>query len=126
MKSISLFLIGILFFSGSTFGQEELDEMPQIKGGIMELAKNIKYPKASKKEGIEGTVFVNAVIDAEGNVSSAKVEKGVDENLDAAAVKAVKMTKFIPGVKDGKKVKAEVTIPIKFKLDDKKKKDKIR
>ena len=29
-------------------------------------------------------------------------------------------------LKDGKKVKAEVTIPIKFKLDDNKKKDKKR
>jgi len=37
-------------------------------------------------------------------------------------VKAVKLTKFVPGVKDGKKVKAEVTIPIKFKLDNSKEK----
>ena len=125
MKLTSFFLIGILIFSGSAFGQEELDKMPQIKGGIMELAKNIKYPKASKVEGVEGTVFVNAVIDADGNVASANVKKGVDKNLDAAAIKAVKMTKFVPGELDGKKVKAEVTIPIKFKLDDKKmKKDK--
>ena len=122
MKLTCLFLIGIILLTGSAFGQEEIDKMPQIKGGIAELAKNIKYPKASKDEGVQGTVFVKAVIDAEGNVASADVEKGVDENLDAAAVKAVKMTKFEAGIKDGKFVRSEVTIPIKFKLNDKKEK----
>ena len=97
--------------------------MPQIKGGISQLAANIKYPDAAKKEGIMGTVFVKALIDQEGNVESAEVEKSVDKNLDAAAITAVKMTKFVPGIKDGNNVKAEVTIPIKFKLDDKKKKN---
>lgn len=129
MKPIKFLLIGIIIFSGSAFGQEELDKMPQIKGGIMELAKNIKYPISSKEAGIEGTVFVNALIDKEGNVISTNVKKGVDEKLNAAAVKAVKMTKFVPGEKDGENVKAEVTIPIKFKLDDKKAKsgkDKMR
>ena len=68
-----------------------------------------------------GTVFIKALIDQKGNVESAKIERGVDKNLDVAAIEAVKKTLFIPGVKDGKNVKAEVTIPIRFKLDKKKK-----
>ena len=62
------------------------------------------------------------MIDKNGNVAETEVIKSVREDLDNAAIKAVKMTKFEPGIKDGKKVKAEVTIPIKFKLDDYKKK----
>ena len=124
-KLISAVSVLLLFFSlsCSVFAQKELDEMPAIKGGITALANNVKYPESAKKEGIMGIVFVKAVIDAEGNVTEAEVEKGVNEALDVAAVKAVKMTKFEPGIKDGKAVKAEVTIPIKFKLDDKKEKE---
>ena len=123
MKISLITLLLAIMFGISSIAQEQVDKMPQIKGGISKLATNIKYPDAAKKEGIMGTVFVKALIDQEGNVESAEVEKSVDKNLDAAAITAVKMTKFVPGIKDGNNVKAEVTIPIKFKLDDKKKKN---
>ena len=119
IKSVIIF-ISIMAFSLSA--QEELDNMPKIKGGIQALTQNIKYPKASKEHGITGTVFVKAVINAKGKVIKTEIDKGVDKDLDLAAVKAVERTKFIPGVKDGKNVKSEVIIPIKFRLDDKKKK----
>jgi protein TonB len=122
MKIIKGALIILILFSYSMSAQEELDKMPKIKGGIAELVKNVKYPKAAKEEGIMGKVFVKAKIDENGDVIETEVVKSVNEDLDAAAVKAVKLTKFIPGEKDGKKVTSEVTIPIKFKLDDKKKK----
>jgi TonB family protein len=122
MKRIISFMLMLILLSSVLFAQGELDKMPQIKGGIIELAKNIKYPEAAKKEGKMGTVFLKAIIDENGNVESVNIEKGVDSDLDAAAVKAVKITKFIPGIKDGKNVQAEVTIPIKFKLNDKKQK----
>jgi protein TonB len=118
MKVLKLALIILIAISCSTFSQEEIDKMPTIKGGIQALTKNIKYPESAKKDGIMGTVFVKALIDENGNVENAEVEKGVNEDLNAAAVSAVKDTKFTPGENDGKKVKAEVTIPIKFKLDD--------
>lgn len=121
MRIIKSILILTLIMAFTLNAQDKLDEMPKIKGGMGELVKNIKYPEAAKKEGIMGKVFVKAVIDENGNVLKAKVVKSVNQDLDAAAVKAVKMTKFEPGVKDGKNVKAEVTIPIKFKLDGKNK-----
>jgi TonB family protein len=120
MKVLKLATIILLAISCSTFSQEEIDKMPTIKGGIKALAKNIKYPEAAKKEGIMGTVFVKALIDENGNVENAAVEKGVNDELNAAAISAVKVTKFTSGENDGKKVKAEVTIPIKFMLNDKK------
>lgn len=121
MKTINLIIIISLAISCATFSQEKIDKMPEIKGGIQALAQNVVYPASAKKEGIMGTVMVKAVIDAQGNVASAEVAKGVNGDLDAAALKAVKLTKFVPGEKEGKNVQAEVTIPIKFKLDDKKK-----
>ncbi len=118
MKNVKCVLALFFFATVIVFGQQDIDKMPAIEGGITELAKNIKYPESAKKDGIMGTVFVKAVIDEEGNVASAEVKKGVNEELNTAAVSAVKNTKFIPGEDKGAKVKAEVTIPIKFKLDD--------
>lgn len=122
MKSFKSILIFALFLSFQIVAQEKLDETPKVKGGIQELAKNIKYPESAKKEGIMGKVLVKAVIDENGDVLETEILKSVTKDLDAAAVKAVKLTKFTPGVMDGKSVKAEVTIPISFKLDEKKKK----
>ena len=119
IKSVIIFISIIAF---SLNAQDELDKMPKIEGGIQALAQNIKYPKASKEQGITGTVFVKAIINAKGKVIKTEIDKGVDKDLDLAATKAVERTKFIPGVKDGKNVKSEVIIPIKFRLDDKKKK----
>jgi protein TonB len=122
MKILKLVLMILFILSCTTIAQEKLDKMPSIKGGITELAKNIKYPESAKKEGIMGKVMVKAIIDENGKVIETEVLKGVNAELDEAAVKAVKLTKFEAGVMDGKNVKAEVTIPISFKLDDCKKK----
>lgn len=118
MKILKILSIILFIITSTTIAQEKLDKMPSIKGGIVELAKNIKYPEVAKKEGIMGKVFVKAVIDENGRVTEAEVVKSVNPELNEAAVNAVKLTKFIPGVKDGKNVKAEVTIPISFKLDN--------
>jgi periplasmic protein TonB len=118
MKVLRNILALLIVLSFSLYAQEKCEKMPSIKGGISELTKNIKYPETAKKEGIMGKVFVKAVIDENGNAAKAEVIKGVNDELNAAAIEAVKMTKFEPGVKDGKNVKAEVTIPINFKLDD--------
>jgi TonB family protein len=60
---------------------------------------------------------VKAIVDESGNVVESKVLKGIGHGCDEAAVAAVKSVKFNPAVKDGKKVKAEVTIPLSFKLN---------
>jgi periplasmic protein TonB len=122
MKALQIILVLVMFISLQIFAQKEIEKMPEIKGGIQELVKNIKYPESAKKEGITGVVFVKALIDVNGNVASAEIDKGVNDDLNSAALSAVKNTKFIPGEDKGEKVQAEVTIPIKFKLDCKKEK----
>ena len=122
MENLNKIFIILMLSSLIIFAQDEIDKMPEIKGGIQELVKNIKYPESAKQEGIEGKVFVKANVDVAGNVESAEVVKSVSKDLDEAAISAIKSTKFIPGEKNGKFVIAEVVIPIHFKLDDKKEK----
>ncbi len=83
------------------------------------------YPEEARKEGIEGTVILEATIDTEGNVSSVKVLKGGIDSLNTAAIEAVKQWKYEPVIVEGKAMPATFTVTIKFALDkDKKKEEK--
>jgi protein TonB len=118
MKTIlNISLILFLFLGIEVFAQKEnLDKYPEPIGGIEDMVKNVIYPTSAKESGIEGKVFVKAIIDEKGNVIETSILKSVSDDCDKAAMDAIKKTKFTPGIKDNKPVKAEVTIPIMFKL----------
>ena len=97
--------------------EELVEEMPSPVGGIKTIAENVIYPEKAKKNGIQGRVFVKAFIDEEGDVVWTKIIRGIGGGCELAAINAVQATKFIPGKKDGKPVKVQVTIPIMFKLN---------
>lgn len=122
MKNLKLLIVvaivSIMVSSNIIKAQEknELDKVPMPVGGMETILKNVVYPEDAKKDKMEGKIFVKAIIDEKGNVIETKIEKGENKLLCSAAEKAVKATKFTPGEKDGKKVKAEVIVPIFFKL----------
>ena len=118
MKNIfCLFLFTFLFSIGSGFAQEEkLDKYPEPIGGIEAMIKNVVYPVSAKEAGIQGKVLVKTIIDEKGNVVETEIIESVNADCDKAAMDAIKKTKFTPGIKNNKPVKAEVTIPIMFKL----------
>ena len=57
------------------------EELPSYNGGTEALQKfleaNIRYPEEAKKAGIEGKVYVNFVVNAEGQVMEAKIMRSV-------------------------------------------------
>lgn len=118
MKTIlNISLILFLFLGINLFAQEEkLDKYPEPIGGIESIIKNVVYPASAKEAGIQGKVLIKAIIDEKGNVVKTKVVESVNADCDKAAMDAIKKTKFTPGIKDNKPVKAEVVIPVMFKL----------
>ena len=103
---------------------EELppEDLPQFPGGMEGLLRflreNVQYPSISQENGIQGKVVVSCVIDKDGNVTEAKIERGVDPYLDKEAVRVVSnMPKWKPGIKDGKPVRVHYSIPIMFRLN---------
>jgi TonB family protein len=111
------------FFNGDEISFENQNEylvaaevMPEIVGGINAIMEKIKYPETAKQSGVQGKVFVLALIDEKGNVSGAKVIKGIGAGCDEAALNAVVAVKFTPALVQGKPVKVQVTVPIFFKL----------
>jgi len=93
-----------------------VEEMPEPIGGIQAIQSKIIYPEIAKRAGVEGKVYVLAFVDETGEVTNAKILKGLGAGLDEAALNAVKQTKFKPGKQRGKPVKVQVSIPIVFKL----------
>ena len=83
----------------------------------------LKYPQEAVRDGIQGRVLVDFVIDESGKVTRAKVIKGVDPLLDEEALKVINASPpWRPGYVKGKKVKAEISLYVEFRLEKKHKK----
>ena len=80
----------------------------------------LKYPASAVRDGIQGRVMVEFIINKDGKVSDVKVVKGVSEELDAEAVRVIAASpKWKPGKVDGEKVSCSMTIPVEFRLEKK-------
>jgi TonB family protein len=76
------------------------------------------YPRLAKDAGITGTVWVEVLLDKEGNVLEAIIAKSSGtKSLDDAALQAAYKNKFKPGIQNGRPVPCRVTYPVEFKLD---------
>ncbi len=122
---LMLILLPIISIGGETPAADTpitFDKPPEPVGGMAALLSSIKYPESAKKDNIQGTVLVNLTIGANGTVTKAEIQQGVHKDLDKAALDALRSTVWVPAQKDNKPVETMVTVPVKFKLDDKKKK----
>ena len=127
MKYIIPFIF-LLVFSimpvSESFAQKSKDKivMPQFPGGEAELHKfivsELQYPIDARVNKESGEVLVAFSVGMDGYISGVRVVRSVSESLDAEAVRVVgKMPSWIPGKKNGRPVRAEMTIPINFRVN---------
>ena len=93
-----------------------VEQSPELIGGLPGLQKKIKYPEIAKKAGVEGRVFLQFIVDEQGNVSDPIVTRGIGAGCDEEAVRAILEAKFKPGKQRGKAVKVKMSLPITFRL----------
>ena len=110
--------------ASSSFAQKNKEKivMPQFPGGETELRRfitsELDYPLEARVNKESGEVLVAFSIGMDGYISGVRVVRSVSESLDAEAVRVVsKMPPWIPGKKSGRPVRAEMTIPINFKVN---------
>lgn len=105
------------------FNRAEAD--PTFVGGedamMKYLKDNIVFPKDAEEKGLEGTVYVDFVIGANGTVREVTVTDAVGEDVDQSfrneAVRVVSaMPKWTPGRQNGKPVDVNFSLPITFQL----------
>jgi TonB family protein len=99
-----------------------VEEMPSFPGGETArnkyLAENLVYPKQATESGIEGTVFVSFIVDTKGNITEAKVLRGIGGGCDEEALRVIKlMPRWKPGRQNGKFVRVLFNMPLYFKLN---------
>jgi periplasmic protein TonB len=100
---------------------EYVEQMPTFPGGELEMqkyiAKNIRYPAAASRAGVEGLVVVSFVVSKTGEISEVKVLKGLGAGTDEEAMRVVKsMPKWNPGKQNGRAVPVRFTVPVRYTI----------
>ena len=76
------------------------------------------YPPIAQRAGIQGAVWVKALVDKEGTVRDVVIEKGSDANagFEEAAIDAAKKTVWKPAIANGQPTAVWVTYKVEFVL----------
>jgi TonB family protein len=75
------------------------------------------YPDSAMKVGLEGSVWVQVLVDKAGNAADVRINKtSGHEFFDRSALDAAKKTTWKPAVQDGRKVAVWVKYEIVFQL----------
>ena len=91
-------------------------EKMQVDRRYGRFAEKIRYPLQAKTLGVQGVVYVQAIINEDGKVESQKLAKKLGAGCDEEAMRVLKKSKFKPGYDKGKPVKVRFTVPIFFRL----------
>ncbi len=105
---------------------EEMPKFPTPEGTnrssgaavVKFLQDNLRYPEAAVQAKTEGRVIAQYVVEADGRVTSPIIIRSVSKEIDAEAIRIIKlMPRWIPGKdKAGKAVAVKYTVPVVFSL----------
>ena len=98
-----------------------VEDNPGYPGGeearLKYLSENIQYPVIARESGIQGTIYLNFVVEKDGSITDVKVIRGIGGGCDEEAIRVAKgMPKWSPGKQRGKAVRVSFMMPIKFVL----------
>jgi TonB family protein len=101
-----------------------VDQMPEFPGGdearMKYLMENINYPEEARKKGIQGTVYISFVVEADGRITDVKILRGIGGGCNEEAVRVVEnMPNWIPGKQRGQAVRVQFNMPFRFTLGEK-------
>lgn len=98
-----------------------VEDDPSFPGGqqaLMEfMSENLVYPPTAREEKIQGTIFIQFIVEKDGSITGVKVLRGVHPDMDAEAMRVVKaMPDWQPGYQKGEPVRVQFNLPIRFVL----------
>ena len=96
-------------------------ELAEFPGGFEALgdyiAKSVVYPEQAKTDGVEGKVFVQFIVEPDGNIGDVTLLRGIGGECDEEALRVIKaMPQWKPAYFKGKPVRSRFQIPIVFVL----------
>lgn len=100
----------------------ELDQVPSFTedgvslGSFLEL--ELAYPMEAREEAIEGKVFIEFIIAANGEIQDLSIVRGIGYGCDEEVLRVFEqMTSWNPGIKEDEAVATRMVIPITFTLE---------
>jgi len=78
-----------------------------------------EYTDEARLAGLEGTVWVKAVVGSDGTPRDPRVVHPLGLGLDESAVAAVRKWRFRPGMYEGREAETAITVPVDFMLPEK-------
>jgi TonB family protein len=108
-------IVALVFVAVSGFSQTAGDKTMSVlsQDESISLAQSIVYPEFALRCGIQGRVYVKALITEDGKVASATIQKGLGFGCDEAALTGIKRHQFTKSETGGHR---SVLIPVRFKL----------
>ena len=97
---------------------DEEEERAKVVAAPIALNRIVPvYPRSARRRGHEGCVTVSISVAEDGKIVSAEVvaSSGHDE-LDAAALAAVRTARFAPATENGVSVRGELRLTFDFRL----------
>jgi len=95
-----------------------VEEMPELIGGLGELQSKINYPEMARRAGIEGRVYIQFIVNEQGQVENPRVIRGIGGGADEEALRVVSQAEFKPGMQRGRPVRVQYSLPIFFRLQN--------
>lgn len=103
---------------GDTVRFAIVDSMPELLpntvDGMAALQERAVHPEALKRQGVEGRVFVQFIVDERGVPICPEVARGVHPILDKIAVDAVSIARFRNMRVRGPSSKVKFSLPVSF------------
>lgn len=101
---------------------KKAEQMPMYQAGTFALQdfikQNLEYPRQAQLSNIQGTVVVRFVVEPSGLPTNIGIEKSVGAGCDQEALRIIQMIKWYPAKNDETLVRAQMTYPIYFVLNE--------
>jgi protein TonB len=124
MRATALLFFVVIFSASSTVKAQDpsgtaapsQEATKHVTAGVLLKRVNPEYPKKARKQHIEGTVRLHAIIAKDGSMNNLEVLSG-DPLLVDAALKAVRQWRYQPTLLNGSPVEVDTTIDVTFALN---------
>lgn len=106
---------------GTTYTYQLVDEMAEPMNGMQTfynyVGMNMRYPTKARRNGIEGRVFTEFIVEKDGSISHIKVIRGIGGGCDEEAIRVIGSSpRWKPGLQRGRPVRTRFNLALIFKL----------
>ena len=78
--------------------------------------RDSRYPPSARRQGLQGRVTAEFIIDEKGDVLQVTITRSSDPVFEKPTIDAIRGWKFTPGEKDGRKVKTRTRVTIPYTI----------